>query len=106
MKQLSEKAAWLKLAKLWEAATQPQPSVDVFVNGGWPVGCSGLCPALSFMEDAGEIDKGTRRSMSEAIPPRKTSPHRWPPTLKGAKLRAAFCREQAAKCAKKGKAKR
>ena len=98
---MTERQAWLYLAKRWDKA---------FLSDGYTVtnvcdDCThGLCQSLCHLEDEGEIDSNTRLEMSSKIPKSADfAPYVWPMTIAGAKKRAAFCRRMAAKCKPKRK---
>lgn len=101
MKKLTERQAWLLLAKLWDKAKPKSPSgtYAVFFNDG---SVSGLCACVGWIN----TNSRTRCAMIDKIRTGGSAihrPYRWPRTLAGAKQRADFCRLQAKLCKRKKK---
>lgn len=83
---LTEREAWLRLADHVAGRT-----LQYF----------GLCELLRHMRCKLLIDGYTYASMIDAVdelPAYALSAYKWPPTEAGDLARAAWCREQAAKC--------
>lgn len=104
---LTERQAWLKIAKACDVAGSDGSFVVVKKMGrSW-----GLCTAVGDLWFSGEIEEETARSMFSKIhkhaPPRGDFDYAWETSKAGAKARAAFCRKMAALCkpAKRAKAK-
>ena len=98
-KLLTQRQAWLLLAKAWRQAKEEPPgrwSADV----GYGVSY-GLCPLINDLFNENRISEATFRSMDKKVPRRKREVYAWPLTRAGARARAAFCRRQAAKLVKK-----
>src|SRR3990167_5049387 len=92
---MTERQAWLFLAKAWDAA-------EGEVIGGRVIFCAGmatgLCPMLCYLEDTAKISEDTYNAMCAKIwrlPSVTYQDHKWPIDKAGAKARVAFCRLQA-----------
>lgn len=88
---MTERQAWLKLAKIWDGAKDDGDDIAYV-----PSGATGLCP--SILEIRGYLTDQVYESMMRAIDDLRSVTehnHKWPMTLAGAKARAAFCRLQA-----------
>lgn len=97
---LSEREAWLKLAKLW---TKPDiGSSDCPRVLDWSFG---VCHSVDDLRGMNEISVSLADRMREkAQNPKDPDAWRWPLTIAGAKSRAAFCRKMAKLCSRKRKA--
>ena len=100
-RRMSESEAWAWLAKKWD-----NPVEGVIVSIELDVYCepAGLCPCIDWLFYEDMISEDTHYSMHAKIPKNpigNVEPFgmcfRWPPTMAGAKKRAAFCRKMAAK---------
>ncbi len=97
---LTERQAWLKLAKDWDGA---RPDVLGYYFVGWHYG---LCVGIGNLGVCGQITSETAIAMKGRLPKlRPDTAYCWPNTKAGAKARADFCREQAALLTKKPKKK-
>lgn len=99
-RKLSEKQAWLKLAAAWD-----KPDIDgsiVYVKFGG-LELTGLCLCVDVLFEDVLISELTELNMKNKINklPRVYFTYCWPTTLAGAAKRAAWCRKQAAKLAKR-----
>jgi hypothetical protein len=101
---MSERAAWLYLAKAWDGA---KPGL---CHGGknWGVEIDaedgpspGLCCCILDLERMEDITEVTAKSMLATIKLNDHAIFSWTLDANGAKSRAAFCRKQAAKLTKK-----
>ncbi len=97
---MTEKQAWLKLAKMWDEAR-----VDASTGLSAPTGSDscGLCPCI-YLDIGDLLSCDVTESMIakiEELPSLNCQGFRWKTNLEGAKSRAAFCRKQAALLAKR-----
>ena len=102
MKYLTERRAWLLLAKEWDKATQ------ACYGGSFqtPSGQYCLCFAVSHLYHSGPLSRTTRDDMHERLQKHRPAYSRdevffWPTDKTGAKKRAAFCRKMAKLCVRK-----
>ena len=102
---MTERAAWLKLAKLWNKPLRGVvPYVRLRHGAHGMVGRNGLCACVTSLYVDGKIDHDARLDMNSKVHAAiKHGAYAWPLTLAGAKSRAAFCRRMAAKCTAKEK---
>jgi hypothetical protein len=97
-KMLTEREAWLQVAELWDGAYE---SVSGIITDNCD---SGICTCIDDLED-NLISPDMADSMRDKIEGAKTKKSDvwlFPLTMEGAQQRAAFCRAQARKLAKKG----
>ena len=85
---MNEKEAWLFAAETWDGPDWPK---------------HGLCTSISRMYKSELISRRVSDSMlvrvqNEPFHGLESDLYKWPRTSEGAKQRAQFCREQAAKC--------
>lgn len=100
-KLLSERAAWLKLAKLWD---NPMGNLEnAYIDMG-DRRSFGLCGCIaSFHFAAKRTSYATMWAMLDKvneIMSETDNAYRWPTTRAGARQRAAFCRRMAKECSK------
>ncbi len=109
MKKLTERQAWLKLAKACA-----DPVACIMYKGYFRVRCvcntvghNGLCTAISCMTARQETTDEVLRQIMQKIKTKICGKiFGWPATKKGFASRAAFCRTQAQKLTKKKGGKR
>ena len=105
-RRMSERAAWLWLAKRWEKAKTCNCQHDC----GMPIVVvsnaqySGLCGCVVRMCQTNKIDGATAGTMLRKIAECGIG-FIWPLTAAGARARVRFCLKQAAKLERKGKVK-
>ena len=100
---MSEKAAWLYLAKRWAKPLKDDKNeYYVHVND---VACYGLCSSIANPAHAGRIDYATSNRMSAVVDkqPRCRTGWCWSWSRRGAAARERFCRQQALRCGRAGK---
>lgn len=91
---MSEREAWLLLAKLWRSANVDDEG-DVYAYHHPDVEW-GLCDSICNLFYRGEIDERTKASMKRQIPSKRLpSNYAWPLTVAGARARVRFCVLQA-----------
>lgn len=103
MKKMSEREAWLHLAKAW---TEPfTDDGDVCVIDQTGLGFNfGLCHCIEDLEMYDFISIAVETRMLNKIPARsEDDDYCWPLTVEGAGQRAAFCRKMASQLAAKSK---
>lgn len=106
-KHMTEKQAWLCLAKLWDKPHCDRDDWHGVKTGNYD--SYGLCPCIEFLQQAVRISDDTFCDMMNKIPKRRInlSAFAWRPNAAGAEQRAAFCRKMAKACErKKAKAKK
>ena len=108
-KKMSQRAAWVYLSRLWDAANQmPDASYCVIVRGFRQ---GGICPCVDSLYQCDLISYEAMRRMQyrleKHLPKRKVSEldHRWSVGKRGAQARARFCRRMAKLCEKERKKK-
>ena len=99
-RKMSETRAWAWLAPKWDKAVESGGFANIFLSSDYQP--CGLCPCIDWLCDEERISEETAESMREKIPKKQAgiftmNYFRWPPTMAGAKQRAAFCRKMAAK---------
>jgi len=102
---MTEKQAWLYLAKKWDKPKKP-PSDYAFVRISGMV-CFGLCGSVKMLNIT---TRSVKRMLNRIeVGWSRTFPfydnYRWPRTRAGAKSRAAFCRKMAKQLTKPKKGK-
>lgn len=101
-KLMTERAAWLYLARCWDAAVPDKYFGRAALIGNYRADgiCYSIC-ALNWFEKVAQAGKRRMDKMMAENRPKDT-PHTfwWPRTVAGAKKRAAFCRKMAALCKK------
>jgi hypothetical protein len=103
-KQMTERAAWLYLAKRWDKAVLGgDGDAMVRINTDRTIVC--LCDSILRLQMDERIDVFTESCMVDRIQRlpniNQSSSYKWPRTLRGARSRAAFCRRMAKQCGKK-----
>ncbi len=90
---MTQRQAWLYLAKLWSKAAQPSGLAEVRVDNFIRYY---LCHCIDDLGDAGTISPAAHRIMDNKIyKALKGKAILAPLNLQGAKVRAAFCRKMA-----------
>jgi hypothetical protein len=102
---MNESEAWTYLAEAWEDAYRARRS-DVYIPGEWV--WDGLCEAVLCLHMRRQIAQHTYRVMLRALKDEAARVGRkgvfvWPPTVNGARQRAAFCRRMARRAARRTK---
>ena len=97
---MTERQAWMKLAKLWDKAKK-SPFGDYEVDR-----CLGLCLSIALVSDTSWDMNLEMSDRLDKHRPRNRHTYSWPTTKAGAKSRAAFCRDMAAMCLKEQQAKK
>lgn len=102
---LTERQAWLRIAEAWDdAALIVFGDAVIFADYGLN---EGICPCIGDLEAEGDISPtvATRmyRRIATAFPNLQEGEFAWP--RGDTQSRAAFCREMAALCSKRTKAK-
>lgn len=103
---VTERQAWLKLAKAWEAATVGDDMVWIGFDSCW-----GLCHGIDLIGDY-HVEVAMRKRLDEHGPPKRYNPpdpyfvnqfprYRW--ELGDHKGRAKFCRRMAQMCEREAK---
>jgi len=98
---MTEKQAWLHLAKLWDHPTKDGTRVYVEMLEGFGFEPCGLCDCIEELGNRDDISWEVNGVMLGKIPERLPNGFVWPTNLRGAKQRAEFCRKQAAACRKR-----
>jgi hypothetical protein len=100
--QMTEREAWLYLARLWSEAQECPCGCKLIVVV--PLGeilSSGLCSAISAMCHVNLISGEVKREMRQKVDnvnKMYTGAYYWPQDLEGAKARAEFCKTQGEQC--------
>ena len=94
---MTEKQAWLKLAKLWD-----EPVLDFWCNDYAVILDKrtryGLCECITCLPISDRMrDKMRRKARGRT----QLGRYRWQLDARGARARAAFCRKMAAQCGRK-----
>ena len=94
---LTLKEAWLRMAELWDNPRESYYGPTVFDC------CQGLCTTIEELVKKKELSVDDSLLMYDIIaelPTLYIGSYKWLRNLEGARQRAAFCREQAAKLEK------
>jgi hypothetical protein len=97
--KMTIRGAWLRLAEAWDKAKEGEDGfVEVYIGRQRSLG---LCNYLNFLLYSEAIDRCQWQEMHETIVKQQQLPNAycWSLDEVGARARAAFCREQAAKLA-------
>ena len=99
---LTIKEAWLRMAELWDNPIEGHSYIESYFVPIVLDYCQGLCTTITELVKGKELSVDDSLLMDDIIAALPTVPmsiggYKWPKTLEGAKQRAAFCREQAAK---------
>ena len=89
---ITEKEAWLMLAKLWDRSLSINPALTpgAMING---IVRTGLCSSIVSLFYAALITLQQMHDMKAKLPCVRRFV--WPTTVEGAKERVAFCRKMA-----------
>lgn len=95
---LTEKEAWLEMAKLWEDAVPCSCGCETWRVEADEDSAGGLCDTLSWLQRADVIAAETYYIMNTKLKDygrRILGAYYWPQNAEGAKARVEFCKTQA-----------